>query len=429
MFGSKAIKGNGAESGATLEALGRSQAIIEFKPDGTIITANENFLAAMGYALAEIKGRHHGMFVEENDRQSPAYRQFWEALARGEFQAAEYKRIGKGGKEVWIQASYNPVKGADGKVFKVVKFATDVTERKLRDADAQGQIDAVGKSQAVIHFKLDGTILTANENFLKTLGYRLDEIQGRHHSMFVEEKERTSAAYRAFWEALGRGEFQVAQYKRIGKGGKEIWIEASYNPILDLNGKPFKVVKFATDITRRTVLQKEINHDLGVINDAITTANAQVTGAASASEQTSANVQAVAAGAEELQTSIAEISRRVTDASKISSQAVDQGKRTNEIVTGLSAQAGRIGDVVNLINQIAAQTNLLALNATIEAARAGEAGRGFAVVASEVKSLATQTSKATEEIGGQIAAVQNATNEAVGAIGDISKTIDTINEI
>ena len=430
MFGSlKAKTSNVADVGATLEALGRSQAIIEFKPDGTILTANENFLAAMGYALSEIQGRHHSMFVESKERESADYRQFWERLARGEFQAAEYKRVAKGGKEIWIQASYNPVKGADGKVFKVVKFATDVTDRKLRDADAQGQIDAVGKSQAVIHFKLDGTIITANENFLKTLGYRLDEIQGRHHSMFVEEKERSSAAYRAFWEALGRGEFQAAQYKRVGKGGKEIWIEASYNPILDLNGKPFKVVKFATDITRKTVLQQEINHDLGVISDAITTANTQVTSAASASEQTSANVQAVAAGAEELQTSIAEISRRVTDASKISSQAVDQSKRTNEIVTGLSSSAGRIGDVINLINQIAAQTTLLALNATIEAARAGEAGRGFAVVASEVKSRATQTSKATEDISGQVAAVQGATNEAVAAISDISKTIDTINEI
>jgi len=414
---------------ATVEALNRSQAVIEFKTDGTILTANENFLAALGYKLEEIQGRHHSMFVDAKERDSAEYRRFWDALKRGEFQVAEYKRIAKGGREIWIQASYNPIKGLDGLPFKVIKFATDVTERKMREADARGQIDAIGKSQAVIEFNLDGTIITANDNFLQTLGYRLDEIQGRHHSMFVEEKERQSPAYRAFWEALKRGEFQAAQYKRIGKGGKEIWIEASYNPIFDLSGKPFKVVKFATDITRKTILQREIDHDLGVIASAIQKANEQVTGAASASEQTSANVQAVAAGAEELQTSISEISRRVTEASKISAQAVDQSRRTNEIVTGLSAQAGRIGDVVSLINTIAAQTNLLALNATIEAARAGEAGRGFAVVASEVKSLATQTSKATEEIGGQITAVQSATNEAVGAIGDISKTIDTINEI
>ncbi|MEN3381870.1 MAG: methyl-accepting chemotaxis protein [Hyphomicrobiales bacterium] len=429
MFASKSQANELQALKATLQALNHSQASIEFKMDGTIITANENFLKALGYSLAEIQGKHHSMFVAEQDKQGLGYRQFWEALNRGEFQAAEYKRIGKGGKEIWIQASYNPVKGPDGKPFKVVKFATDITARKMRDADTQGQLDAIGKSQAVIEFNLDGTIITANENFLQTLGYRLDEIQGRHHSLFVDEKDKQGAAYRQFWDALNRGEYQAAQYKRIGKGGKEVWIQASYNPILDLNGKPFKVVKFATDITAKTKLQRAIDRDLGVIGDAMTSANAQVTGAASASEQTSANVQAVASGAEELQASISEIGRRVTEASKISAQAVDQSKRTNEIVTGLSASAARIGDVVNLINTIAAQTNLLALNATIEAARAGEAGRGFAVVASEVKSLATQTSKATEEIGGQIAAVQTATDEAVGAIGDISTTINTINEI
>lgn len=414
---------------AVLDALSHSQAMIEFQMDGTIITANENFLKALGYTLQDIVAKHHSMFIEEKDKGSAEYRRFWEKLNQGEFQAAEYKRIGKGGKEIWIQASYNPIKDENGKPFKVVKIATDVTARKLRDADAQGQIDAIDRSQAVIEFQLDGTIVTANDNFLHALGYRLDEIKGRHHSMFVEEKERQSAAYRSFWDALNRGEFQAAQYKRIGKGGRVVWIQATYNPILDLNGRPFKVVKFATDITKKIDLQLSIDRDLGVIGRAITDANSQVTGAASASEETSANVQAVASGAEELQTSIAEISQRVSEASSISGQAVEQSRKTNDIVTGLSTAATRIGDVVKLITTIAEQTNLLALNATIEAARAGEAGKGFAVVAAEVKSLANQTGKATEDISNQISAVQSATHEAVDAIGEIAATIDRINQI
>ncbi len=418
-----------ADSQGQIDAVGKSQAVIHFNLDGTIVSANENFLKTLGYSLPEIQGKHHSMFVPDAEKHGAAYRQFWEALNRGEYQSAEYKRIGKGGKEIWIQASYNPIFDLGGKPFKVVKYATDISDRKLRDADSQGQIDAIGKSQAVIHFNLDGTIVTANENFLKTLGYRLDEIQGKHHSMFVDDKEKLAVPYRLFWEALNRGEFQAAQYKRIGKGGKEVWIQASYNPILDLNGKPFKVVKYATDITQKTIIQHGIDRDLGEIATALDTANEQVTSAASASEETSANVQAVASGAEELSASIGEISRRVAEASQISGRAVDQSKRTNDIVSGLSSSVTRIGDVVSLINNIAAQTNLLALNATIEAARAGEAGRGFAVVASEVKSLATQTAKATEDIGSQIAGVQSATTEAVGAIADISKTIDTINEI
>lgn len=424
------------DANAKLDALSRSQAVIEFNLDGTIITANANFLNAMGYTLEEIRGKHHSMFVEKERRDNAEYREFWDSLRRGEYQAREFKRVAKGERPVWIQASYNPLMNARGKPYKVVKFATDITMQKLRNADYEGQLKAIHKSQAVIEFNPDGRIITANDNFLKTVGYSLDEIQGHHHRMFVEPDERDSAAYQIFWDMLRRGEYQTAEYKRIGKGGRAVWIQASYNPIQDAEGSLMKVVKFATDVTaqvqdrmRRTDLQKSIDTDLGQITESVAATSGRVSSAADASTQASANMQAVAAGAEELAASVGEISRQAADALAISQQAVTQANETSTIVAGLATAAQRIGDVVKLINSIAEQTNLLALNATIEAARAGEAGRGFAVVASEVKSLASQTAKATEEISGQVAEVQNTTGSAVGVIEAITQTISRINEI
>jgi len=256
---------NSSTDKALADALGRSQAVIEFDLDGTIRTANDNFLKALGYALGEIQGKHHSMFVDPSERDSAAYRDFWAALKRGEYQAAEYKRIGKGGKEVWIQATYNPVLGADGKPFKVVKFATDITARKIKSMEDAGQIAAIGRAQAVIAFEMDGTIVTANENFLRAMGYTLAEIQGKHHSMFVEQAMRDSAAYREFWAKLNRGENQSAEYKRIGKGGREVWILASYNPVLDEKGKPFRVVKFATDVTKEKLATADLSGQIAAI--------------------------------------------------------------------------------------------------------------------------------------------------------------------
>ncbi|GEC15717.1 methyl-accepting chemotaxis protein [Nitrobacter winogradskyi] len=424
------------DANAKLDALNRSQAVIEFNLDGTIITANANFLNAMGYTLEEISGKHHSMFVDNERRDSAEYLEFWDSLRRGEYQAREFKRVAKGGRTVWIQASYNPLMNARGKPYKVIKFATDITTQKLRNADCEGQLKAIHKSQAVIEFNPDGTIITANDNFLKTVGYRLDEIQGHHHRMFVEPDERDSAAYQTFWDMLRRGEYQAAEYKRIGKGGRAVWIQASYNPIQDVEGSLMKVVKFATDVTaqvqdrmRRADLQRSIDTDLGQITVSVAATSERVNSAAGASTQASANMQAVAAGAEELAASVGEISRQASDALAISQQAVTQANETGTIVAGLATAAQKIGDVVKLINSIAEQTNLLALNATIEAARAGEAGRGFAVVASEVKSLASQTAKATEEISGQVAEVQDTTVNAVGVIEAITQTISRINEI
>ena len=419
-----------------LEALDRSQAVIEFKLDGTIITANENFLEAMGYRLEEIQGRHHSLFVDPAEQNSADYREFWAALNRGEAQTAEYRRLGKGGREVWIQASYNPILDRSGKPYKVVKFATDTTEQKLQAADYEGQIRAINRSQAVIAFKLDGTIITANDNFLRTLGYGLEEIKGKHHSLFVEPEYRNSHEYREFWATLGRGEYQSAEYKRIGKGGREVWIQASYNPIFDMAGRPYKVIKFATDITdqvserlRRAEIQKSIAAELVEITRAVSGVTGQAEGAAAASTETSENVQAVAAGAEELAASVSEIGQQVNYALTISTEAVEQGRQTNTVVSGLSGSAQKIGEIVTLIDSIASKTNLLALNATIEAARAGGAGRGFAVVASEVKSLANQTAKATEEISTQIAQTQASTQQVVAAIETITATVMRINEI
>jgi methyl-accepting chemotaxis protein len=246
-------------------AINKAQAVIEFNLDGTIVTANDNFLKTLGYSLDEIKGKHHSMFVDEDYRRSVDYKEFWAKLNRGEYVADEFKRIGKGGKEVWIQASYNPILDLNGKPFKVVKYATDVTQQKLTNADYAGQISAIGKSQAVIEFKMDGTIITANDNFLKTLGYSLDEIKGKHHSMFVDEDYRRSVDYREFWAKLNRGEYVADEFKRIGKGGKEVWIQASYNPILDLNGKPFKVVKYAADVTPQKRAAEELKRKVDSI--------------------------------------------------------------------------------------------------------------------------------------------------------------------
>jgi methyl-accepting chemotaxis protein len=391
------------EADGKIAAIDRAQAVIEFNMDGTIITANDNFLGAVGYALPEIQGKHHRMFVPPAESESVAYRTFWESLNRGDYQAAEYKRIGKGGREIWILATYNPILDERGKPFKIVKFATDVTRQKLISADNGGQIEAIAKSQAVIEFRMDGTIVKANQNFLDAVGYALNEIVGRHHSMFVEPAERSSATYADFWARLNQGQYQAAEYKRVGKGGREIWIQASYNPILDLNGKPFKVVKYATDTTALAIGRIKATRARALIDS-------------------------VASGSEEMSASIREISETMVKSRLTATGAAERVQAADAQAQRLNDAAQAMGGIVDLIGNITSQINLLALNATIESARAGEAGRGFAVVASEVKNLANQAKQATDKITAEIDGLNGVSGDVVSALGAIKTAIEEVNE-
>ncbi|NVI85528.1 PAS domain-containing methyl-accepting chemotaxis protein [Janthinobacterium sp. BJB401] len=239
-------------------ALNRVQAVIEFELDGTILHANENFLRVVGYTLAEVQGKHHAIFCDPEYVKTDEYSNFWAKLGRGEFDQGEYKRRARDGREVWINASYNPILDADGKPYKVIKFATDITALKKRNVEYEGKVSAIGKAQAVIEFDMQGNVLEANENFLAVMDYDLSDIQGEHHRMFCEPEYASSAEYKKFWQKLNRGEFDAGRYKRLGNHGKVVWIQATYNPILDLNGKPYKVVKFAIDISDQVNLENSI---------------------------------------------------------------------------------------------------------------------------------------------------------------------------
>ena len=254
----QAIQSGEQDLQAINAALNRVQALIEFDLEGIILHANENFLATVGYTLAEVQGRHHAMFCDPEYVKTAEYKDFWARLGRGEYDRGDYKRMGKGGREVWINASYNPIIDADGKAYKIIKFATVITDTKLKNAEYESKVAAMSKAQAVIEFDMTGHVLCANDNFLDVMGYTIDDIRGEHHRMFCEPEYATGSDYKRFWQKLNRGEFDSGRYKRIGNNGKTIWIQATYNPILDLNGKPYKVVKFASDITAQVNLEASV---------------------------------------------------------------------------------------------------------------------------------------------------------------------------
>jgi methyl-accepting chemotaxis protein len=467
-------------------AIGRSQAVIEFTLDGKILDANSNFLNALGYSLDEIKGKHHSMFVDPAYRQSAEYRKFWEKLGRGEYDAGQYKRFGKGGKEIWIQASYNAILDRKGRPYKVVKYASDITAQKMRDLDFEGQLAAINKAQAVIEFTLDGKIVNGNDNFLKTLGYSLNEIKGQHHGMFVDPAYRQSPEYRMFWEKLGRGEFDAGQYKRIGKGGKEIHIQASYNPIMDDAGRPMKVVKYATDVTATVLAVRQTeevvaaakSNDLtrriplagktgdiaklcegvnglldtmvSVVAD-IKSAASEVSSAASEisssttdlsqrTEEQAASLEETSASMEQISATVKKNAESAQQANQFASSTRGVADRGGEVVaqavsamSRIEESSGKISDIISVIDEIARQTNLLALNAAVEAARAGEAGRGFAVVASEVRSLAQRSSQAAKDIKDLITSSSGQVKEGVELVNkagtSLSEIVDSIKKV
>jgi methyl-accepting chemotaxis protein len=464
-------------AGDIIEALSRSQAVIQFDLTGNILTANENFCRALGYDLKEIVGKHHRIFCEASYTASEEYRQFWARLGRGEYDSNSYKRLRKDGGEIWIQASYNPV-FRGGKPYKVVKFASDITEAKMRSAEDASKLDAISRSQAVIEFTPTGEILHANENFCAGLGYDLSEIRGKHHRMFCDPAYVQTQAYADFWKNLADGQFISNEFVRYGKGGREIWIQAAYNPIRDLNGRVYKVVKFATDVTERMsainalggalkalaggdltqnlakafvpsmeAVRRDFNEAVSGLHETMrtveTNANAIAAGSqeirsaaddlAKRTEQQAASVEETAAALDEITTTVADSSRRAEEAGSLVTKTRVGAEKSGEVVKkaigamGQIEQSSReISNIIGVIDDIAFQTNLLALNAGVEAARAGEAGKGFAVVAQEVRELAQRSASAAKDIKALITTSGEQVKSGVALVDETGRALQEI---
>ncbi|MDZ7928211.1 MAG: PAS domain-containing methyl-accepting chemotaxis protein [Agrobacterium sp.] len=470
----------GLDASSMLDALSRSLAIIEFDLTGKILKANDNFCKALGYQPSEIIGRHHRMFVLGEDAASPAYAAFWAKLSRGEYDQGQYQRRAKDGQDIWIEASYNPVYRF-GKPYKVVKIATDITAAKRKSAEDNGKLAALSRAQAIIEFTPDGHILGANENFLAALGYTAEEIIGKHHSMFCEPAHARSQEYTDFWKELRTGRFSTGQFMRLGKNEKRIFIQASYNPIIDERGQVFKVVKFAFDVTDRVhaveelgaalerlsqcnirvtldkpfvgefeglrrdfnksiaEFQKTLENVLGQTDD-LTRSSQEVSDAsvnlADRSREQAAALEETSAALEEITATVRSSSENTKETRKLVQSARTSTAASTEVVAQtvnamqrIETASREISQIIGVIDEIAFQTNLLALNAGVEAARAGDAGRGFAVVAQEVRELAQRSANAAKEIKTLINNSGREVMEGVRLVGETGEALKQIDAL
>ena len=374
-----------AHQASLLDAIERSMAVIEFDLHGNVLRANDNFLKTMGYRAEQIAGQSHRMFCTPAFARSAEYNQLWSGLRNGQFQSGTFERVGGNGLSVWLEASYNPVRDDAGQVIKVVKYAMDVTPRLQAESEANAKLQAIDRAMAVIEFNLDGTIITANTNFLQRMGYSLAQIQGKHHRLFCTPQTAASSQYSDFWRRLNQGEMFSGQFERVDKNGQPVWLEANYNPVYDASGRLCKVVKFASDVTAR--VQQH-----------------------AADAQSAAQAYHLSLHTQDMAEKGAEVIQKTASGMRDISADIDD---SSQLIAKLGERSQQITTIVNTIRGIADQTNLLALNAAIEAARAGEAGRGFAVVADEVRSLAQRTAGATAEIQTLIAGLQSAAHQSV----------------
>ncbi|QMS75534.1 methyl-accepting chemotaxis protein [Aeromonas veronii] len=375
------------------DAVHGSVATITFTPDGTVLAANDLFLNVVGFSAPEVIGQHHRIFCDKLYAQSSDYQQFWADLKQGRSRTGVFQRFNKRGEVIWLEATYFPVK-LRGVVTKVIKIAADITEHHLQLLSQQAVVTALDRSLAVIEFTPGGEVIAANGNFLHTMGYTLAQVQGKHHRIFCDDQFYRDQPH--FWDELGRGQFKSGLFCRQNSHGSKVWLEATYNPILDDNRRVVKVIKFASDITERINKSDAVREAAMLAHDAA---------------RETLNCAERGAGL---------LSSVVDTSSLIASQLT----HSIGLINQLNEQSRSIEAIVSTISSIADQTNLLALNAAIEAARAGDQGRGFAVVADEVRQLAARTSLSTDEIAKVVQNNRELTAKVTSEMSDVASSAE-----